>query len=338
MFTILYCTTFFIILLPNIILIYNLYPTRTLLRLPLLINSVLYINTLTALLLFQCERLWFPCTSGQVDEYKLAARHHKVHQHRRTKEEMKARKELKVREQLEEREAREELEESARELEERGQELEVNQEARRESEVRENQPLWEPELAIAEQEMGEVREEQKVGETIESCLEPQERFLLYGNEPVAMASCYEYYYKLLCLRVFHRIRKPQLKKRIASHKVFYETYYVEAISQKQDIVLWCTYLLHPVAVLVILTLLIVLIKIASDLIALNLNGTQDNPLELLLTLVPSILLLFGSWYKLDLFYVDEEEKSKKDLLTEMLQELKIANRGKNKINKTVMQS
>lgn len=54
--------SFFFILLPNLIptmiSVYYLYPTRTLAR---LINSALYINSLTALLLFQCEKCWYAC-------------------------------------------------------------------------------------------------------------------------------------------------------------------------------------------------------------------------------------------------------------------------------------
>ena len=53
--------------IPTIILVYYLYPARTLLRLPLLTNAVLYINSLLALLLFQCERLCFLCAK----KYKL---------------------------------------------------------------------------------------------------------------------------------------------------------------------------------------------------------------------------------------------------------------------------
>ena len=52
--------TFALFSIPTIILVYYLYPARTLLRLPLLTNAVLYINSLLALLLFQCERLCFP--------------------------------------------------------------------------------------------------------------------------------------------------------------------------------------------------------------------------------------------------------------------------------------
>ena len=60
------CTSLLIIsfalfTIPTIMFVYYLYPARTLLRLPLLTNAVLYINSLLALLLFQCERLFYPC-------------------------------------------------------------------------------------------------------------------------------------------------------------------------------------------------------------------------------------------------------------------------------------
>ena len=48
-----------IIILPTVIFIYYLYPAHTLIRMPFIINSILYINSLLALLLFQCERLCF---------------------------------------------------------------------------------------------------------------------------------------------------------------------------------------------------------------------------------------------------------------------------------------
>ena len=47
--------------IPTIILVYYLYPARTLLRLPLLANAIFYINSLLALLLFQCELLCSLC-------------------------------------------------------------------------------------------------------------------------------------------------------------------------------------------------------------------------------------------------------------------------------------
>ena len=59
-------TTFFsmvfLISIPSIILIYYLHPVQTLARLPFVINSILYINSLGALLLYQLERCSHPCS------------------------------------------------------------------------------------------------------------------------------------------------------------------------------------------------------------------------------------------------------------------------------------
>lgn len=58
----------FISMIPSIIFIYYLYPVETLAHLPFVINSILYVNSLTALLLYQCERCFSPCTSPESDE------------------------------------------------------------------------------------------------------------------------------------------------------------------------------------------------------------------------------------------------------------------------------
>ena len=226
--TIVFFTTYFVALLPNIIFVYYLYPTRTLLRLPLLINSVLYINTLMAILIFQCERLLFPCAKkcGQPNKYCC-----------------------------------------------------LNME---------KASIW----------------------RLCFCVNRNENY------------CTKFYERL--------INHPELplQQRIQNHDTYYSAYYTDAQDRKKSVLLWCTYFIHPVAVLFLLVLLIFFIKIISDLIAFHLNSNLDNPLELLLTLVPTLLLLFGSWYKLDLFYVEEEDVSKKDLLVEILQELKNTNYGR----------
>ncbi len=50
---------FIVVVAPTIILVYFLYPTRTLVRLPFIISAIIYINSLAALLLFQCERAFY---------------------------------------------------------------------------------------------------------------------------------------------------------------------------------------------------------------------------------------------------------------------------------------
>lgn len=52
----------FIVSIPSIILIYYLFPVQTLIRLPFVINSVLYVNSVSALLLFQVEKCFYQCT------------------------------------------------------------------------------------------------------------------------------------------------------------------------------------------------------------------------------------------------------------------------------------
>lgn len=83
-------TTFFSFILifsiPPIILIYYIHPIPTLARLPFVINSILYINTLTALLVYQLERLFFFCTPDRMaDGGGLCTRKHldvSVHEER----------------------------------------------------------------------------------------------------------------------------------------------------------------------------------------------------------------------------------------------------------------
>lgn len=58
----------FIFSIPTIILVYYLNPTGTLLHLPLIINAALYMNSLLALLLYQCERCFYPCLKEEVEK------------------------------------------------------------------------------------------------------------------------------------------------------------------------------------------------------------------------------------------------------------------------------
>jgi hypothetical protein len=55
-------TTIFIASIPSIILIYYLYPIQTLIRLPFVINSILYLNSVSALLVYQVEKCFYQCT------------------------------------------------------------------------------------------------------------------------------------------------------------------------------------------------------------------------------------------------------------------------------------
>ena len=60
----------FLVLTPALIFIYYLHPTQTLIRLTFTINSILYTNSLLALLLYQCERSAYMCI------YKLVLSKH----------------------------------------------------------------------------------------------------------------------------------------------------------------------------------------------------------------------------------------------------------------------
>ena len=75
--------------------------------------------------------------------------------------------------------------------------------------------------------------------------------------------------------------------------------------------------------LLLLPVLLLIIVTINELLEINLNYfTNQNQLNLLLTLVSILLLFFGSWYKLDVFFGGTEEKSEKELLKEILQEKK----------------
>ena len=72
----------------------------------------------------------------------------------------------------------------------------------------------------------------------------------------------------------------------------------------------------------LLLILLTFIKTINDLLDMNLSQFTDrSQVEMLFTLVPTILLLFGSWYKLDLFLDIEKEKSEKEFLAQILQKM-----------------
>ena len=182
-----------IVILPTVIFIYYLYPANTLIRMPFIINSILYVNSLLALLLFQCERL--------------------------------------------------------------------------------------------------------------SCVITK---LLYCN----------------------KCTKNEDEK-------FYDEYYNKVFKKgsysgwnilrygKERIGSLLTYLVQPVLTFGILTILVEFIEVLSDLFRLNQDHFDDkDQVETLILLVPTMLLLFGSWWKLDIFFDIEEPRSKKELLHEILEEMK----------------
>ena len=177
-----------IIALPTVIFIYYLYPAHTLIRLPFIINSILYINSLLALLLFQCERI-----------------------------------------------------------------------------------------------------------------------------------CYT-----ISKRFWYRCKNKFCNK--SEDEEFYDMYYkeiYEAESWKKGIGPLLTYYAQPLLTSGVLTILVLFVRVLADLFRLHHDHfTDKNQVETLILLVPTLLLLFGSWWKLDVFFDIKEPKSKKELLHEILDELK----------------
>ena len=56
---------------------------------------------------------------------------------------------------------------------------------------------------------------------------------------------------------------------------------------------------------------------------MNLNRfTDESQVQTLFTLVPTLLVLFGSWYRVDIFFDVKKKKSEQELLEELLQEVR----------------
>ena len=84
-----------------------------------------------------------------------------------------------------------------------------------------------------------------------------------------------------------------------------------------------TYYIQPLLTCGVLIILVMFIWVLSDLFRLHQDHfTDKNQVEALILLVPTLLLLFGSWLKLDVFFDIEEPKSKRELLHEILEEMK----------------
>lgn len=335
--SILYFTALFIFLIPNIILVYYLYPTRTLIRLPLLINSVLYINSLIALFIFQCERL-----AHLIDQFSRFDYENESHR---------------LAEEVDEEGG---LQQPGEQLPE---ELELQQPV--------EQGPYPPQSARRRQrEMTAY----KYFRSVVCCFccwmhlcycmhrminefdhDNRHHYIYYDDYGYGY---YNYGYNLCLIRflrcqrrccmkylgcqrhcmarcgkctsricvLLSRIQTPQFQERKRSHDKYYDIQYTEEIRKKKDTIMLIVYCISPLATLAILAGLILLIMVVSDLILLHHWNNQNNQLELLITLVPTLILLFGSWYKLDAFFVDEKEKTseKKDLLVEILKNIKKA--------------
>ena len=106
---------------------------------------------------------------------------------------------------------------------------------------------------------------------------------------------------------------------------FYEEYYQDLRSDCESKTIRFGYMLKPVVTFNLLLTLMLFIATVYDLLNMNLNKFKEAQIEMLFILVPTLLLLFGSWYRLDLFFDVKEDKSEKELLKEMLQEIKKLN-------------
>ena len=85
----------------------------------------------------------------------------------------------------------------------------------------------------------------------------------------------------------------------------------------------CKHICQPIITICILPALVSFILVINDLFKLQQNHfTDKSEVETLILLVPTLLLLFGSWYRLDVFFDIEKKKSKEELLSEILEEMK----------------
>ena len=88
--------------------------------------------------------------------------------------------------------------------------------------------------------------------------------------------------------------------------------------------LFCSkYICQPIVTFCALTILAYFILVINDLFKLHQNHfSSKSDVETLILLVPTLMLLFGSWYRLDVFFDIEKKKSKEELLSDILKEIK----------------
>ena len=115
--------------------------------------------------------------------------------------------------------------------------------------------------------------------------------------------------------------RPLHKRRAKIHDKFYLSYYVNETFKNKPKLTRTAYLLQPVGTIFVMVTLIILIVIISDIMSLE-TGPKSSQLDLLLMLVPTVGLLFGSYHKLDLFFDIEGEALETDP-DELLQEVVI---------------
>lgn len=101
---------------------------------------------------------------------------------------------------------------------------------------------------------------------------------------------------------------------------YYSEFYMEYKQSKEDRCTGAAKLLcPPIGIMITLVMLVLFIVMVSGLFELRLTDFRTNSeVQALILLVPTLLLLFGSWVKLDLFFDIGEEKSEKELLKDIL--------------------
>ena len=231
-------TTYFIFSIPTIFLVYYLYPIRTLIRLPLIINAVIYINSLLALLLFQCERFWYPCV------WHCTARNLSLTCHWSCHTPICCRR--------------------------RGTHGTTAHELRKEAQ--DNQ--------------------QEHSNRLTQCVR----------------TIWDHWKSVLTESI------PP-KERVENHDQYYHGYKYQNFN-------YMLFLVQIIVTFAILIVLMVFVYIIYELQNLHTPQSSNSNLTLLLTIVPSLVLLFGSWYRLDIFFDIEKEKSQKEILQEILQVFK----------------
>ena len=214
-------TTFFLYSIPTILLIYYLNPVGTLLHLPLVINAVLYTNSLLALLIYQCESCCHLCTrrwKGKLD----------------------------------------------------------------------NNPVLSCPRTVSDSSPVQAR-----SGCLRVCARKSLDLLnkqLGGNDI------------------------PHFQKRAKNHDKYYEPGFNN--SRLADFM----QLIRPIFTIGILGIFLYFIYLFYQISKLHLSK-EDN-FTVLLSLVPNLLLLFGSWYNLHLFWDFEKDKTEKEILKEILEHMK----------------
>ena len=122
-----------------------------------------------------------------------------------------------------------------------------------------------------------------------------------------------------CRKIMMRQDNSLILKRGNNHDKYYKSEYND-LTKKWSPLAYCMHFTRPLFTIGILIILLWFIYLVYQLSKIHLN--KGNDLQVLLSLVPTLLLLFGSWYKLHLFWDFEKEKTEKEILEAILQHMK----------------